>query len=117
LGKVNTLPKARITILDNKSVITILKFESSSLRALLKSQRCDIIDWHYDRGLNNSKLAVLSLITMVDGGMRVCHFNGVITTYGKWDCRNSWRYASLAVNRGAINRGFTVKVMVGFNVS
>jgi hypothetical protein len=40
--------------------------------------------------------------------MRVWHFNGVITTYGKRDCRNSWRYASLAVNRGAIKRGFTV---------
>ena len=40
--------------------------------------------------------------------MRVWHFIGVITTYGKRDCRNSWRYASLAVNRGAIKRGFTV---------
>jgi hypothetical protein len=40
--------------------------------------------------------------------MRVWHFNGVITTYGKRDCRNSWRYANLAVNRGAIKRGFTV---------
>jgi hypothetical protein len=40
--------------------------------------------------------------------MRVWHFNGVVTTYGKRDCRNSWRYASLAVNRGAIKRGFTV---------
>ena len=40
--------------------------------------------------------------------MRVWHFNGVVTTYGKQDCRNSWRYASLAVNRGAIKRDFTV---------
>ena len=40
--------------------------------------------------------------------MRVWHFNGVITTYGKRDCRNSWRYTSLAVNRGAIKQGFTV---------
>ena len=40
--------------------------------------------------------------------MRVWHFNGVVTTYGKLDCRNSWRYASLAVNRGAIKLGFTV---------
>jgi hypothetical protein len=40
--------------------------------------------------------------------MRDWHFNGVITTYGKRDCRNSWRYTSLAVNRGAIKRGFTV---------
>jgi hypothetical protein len=40
--------------------------------------------------------------------MRVWHFNGIITTYGKRDCRNFWRYASLAVNRGAIKRGFTV---------
>jgi hypothetical protein len=39
--------------------------------------------------------------------MRVWHFNRVITTYGKRDCRNSWRYTSLAVNRGAIKRGFT----------
>jgi hypothetical protein len=45
---------------------------------------------------------------VADGGMRVWHFNGVITTYGKRDCRNSWRYASLAVNRGAIKRGVTV---------
>jgi hypothetical protein len=45
---------------------------------------------------------------VADGGMRVWHFNGVITTYGKRDCRNSWRYASLAVNRGAIKWGFTV---------
>jgi hypothetical protein len=45
---------------------------------------------------------------VADGGMRVWHFNGVITTYGKRDCRNSWRYVSLAVNRGAIKRGFTV---------
>jgi hypothetical protein len=45
---------------------------------------------------------------VTDGGMRVWHFNGVITTYGKRDCRNSWRYASLAVNRGAIKWGFTV---------
>jgi hypothetical protein len=52
---------------------------------------------HYDRGLNNSKLTVWSLITVADGGMRVWHFNGVITTYGKRDCRNSWRYASLAL--------------------
>jgi hypothetical protein len=36
----------------------------------------------------------------------------VITTYGKRDCRNSWRYASLAVNRGAIKRGFTVVVYI-----
>ena len=42
--------------------------------------------------------------------MRVWHFNGVITTYGKRDCRNSWRYASLAVNRGAIKRDFTVYI-------
>jgi hypothetical protein len=48
---------------------------------------------------------------MADGGMRVWHFNGVITTYGKRDCRNSWRYASLAVNRGATKRGFTVIIM------
>ena len=41
--------------------------------------------------------------------MRVWHFNGVNTTYGKWDCRNSWRYTSLAVNRGAIKQGFTVQ--------
>ena len=40
--------------------------------------------------------------------MRVWHYNGVITTYGKRDCRNSWRYTSLAVNRGAIKRGFNV---------
>jgi hypothetical protein len=39
--------------------------------------------------------------------MRVWHFNRVITTYGKRDCRNSWRYTSLAVNRGAIKQGFT----------
>jgi hypothetical protein len=78
------------------------------LTGILKSPRCDIIDWHYDRGLNNSKLTVWSSITVADGGMRVWHFNGVITTYGKRDCRNSWRYASLAVNRGAIKRGFTV---------
>jgi hypothetical protein len=78
------------------------------LTGILKSPRCDIIDWHYDRGLNNSKLTVWSLITVADGGMRVWHFNRVITTYGKRDCRNSWRYASLAVNRGAIKRGFTV---------
>ena len=44
--------------------------------------------------------------------MRVWHFNGVITTYGKRDCRNSWRYTSLAVNRGAIKRGFTVYGLV-----
>ena len=78
------------------------------LTGILKSPRCDIIDWHYDRGLNNSKLTVWSLITVADGGVRVWHFNGVITTYGKRGCRNSWRYASLAVNRGAIKRGFTV---------
>jgi hypothetical protein len=72
------------------------------LTGILKSPRCDIIDWHYDRGLNNSKLTVWSSITVADGGMQVWHFNGVITTYGKRDCRNSWRYASLAVNRGAI---------------
>jgi hypothetical protein len=78
------------------------------LTGILKSPRCDIIDWHYDRGLNNSKLTVWSSITVADGGMQVWHFNGVITTYGKRDCRNSWRYASLAVNRGAIQRGFTV---------
>jgi hypothetical protein len=77
-------------------------------QVLLKSPRCDIIDWHYDRGLNNSKLTVWSLITVADGSMRVWHFNRVITTYGKRDCRNSWRYESLAVNRGAIKRGFTV---------
>jgi hypothetical protein len=47
---------------------------------------------------------------VADGGMRVWHFNGVVTTYGKRDCRNSWRYASLAVNRGAKKRGFTVHV-------
>jgi hypothetical protein len=40
--------------------------------------------------------------------MRDWHFNRVITTYGKRDCRNSWRYESLAVNRGAIKQGFTV---------
>jgi hypothetical protein len=54
----------------------------------------------------NSKLTIWSLITVANGGMRVWHFNGVITTYGKRDCRNSWRYASLAVNRGAIKRGY-----------
>ena len=46
--------------------------------------------------------------------MRVWHFNGVITTYRKRDCRNSWRYASMAVNRGAIKRGFTVCTFHGF---
>ena len=40
--------------------------------------------------------------------MRVWHFNRVITTYGKRDCKNSWLYASLAVNRGAIKQGFTI---------
>ena len=79
-------------------------------QALLKSPRCDIIDWHYDWGLNNSKLTIWSLITVADGSMRVWHFNRVITTYGKRDSRNSWRYASLAVNQGAIKRGFTVYV-------
>ena len=78
------------------------------LTGILKSPRCDIIYWHYDRGLNNSKLTVGFSITVADGGMRVWHFNGVITTYGKRDCRNYWRYASLAVNRGAIKPGFTV---------
>jgi hypothetical protein len=43
-------------------------------------------------------------ITVADGGMPVWHFNGVITTYRKRDGRNSWRYASLAVNRGAIKQ-------------
>ena len=47
--------------------------------------------------------------------MRVWHFNGVITTYGKRDCRNSWRYTSLAVNRGAIKRGFTVHILLSPN--
>ena len=42
--------------------------------------------------------------------MRVWHFNWVITTYGKRDCRNSWQYTSLAVNRGAIKGGFTVSI-------
>jgi hypothetical protein len=28
------------------------------LTGILKSLSCDIIDWHYDRGLNNSKLIV-----------------------------------------------------------
>jgi hypothetical protein len=56
-------------------------------------------------------LFVWSLITVTDGAMRVWHFNGVITTYGKRDCRNSWRYASLAVNRGAIKRSFTVHTL------
>jgi hypothetical protein len=56
-------------------------------------------------------LSVWSLITVTDGAMRVWHFNGVITTYGKRDCRNSWRYASLAVNRGAIKRSFTVHTL------
>ena len=88
------------------------------LTDILKSPRCDIIDWHYDRGLNNSKLTVWSSITVADGGMRVWHFNGVITTYGKRDCRNSWRYASLAMNRGAIQRGFTVYALGGvFTIS
>ena len=49
--------------------------------------------------------------------MRVWHFNGVITTYGKRDCRNSWRYASLAVNRGAIKQGFTVYQIIVVDVS
>ena len=66
-----------------------------------------IVYWHYDRGLNNSKLTIWSLITVADGDMRVWHFNGVITTYGKRDCRNSWQYVSLAVIRGAIKCGFT----------
>jgi hypothetical protein len=26
--------------------------------AARQSPRCDVIDWHYDRGLNNSKLTV-----------------------------------------------------------
>jgi hypothetical protein len=42
-------------------------------QALVKSQKCDIIDWHYDRGLNNSKLTVWSLITVA-----VCEF-GILT--------------------------------------
>jgi hypothetical protein len=84
------------------------------LTGILNSPRCDIIDWHYDWGLNNSKLTVWSSITVADSGMRVWHFNGVITTYGKRDCRNSWRYASMAVNRGAIKRGFTVCTFHGF---
>jgi hypothetical protein len=52
---------------------------------------------------------------VADGGMRVWHFNGVITTYGKRDCRNSWRYASLAVNRGAIKQDFTVFIIHNIN--
>jgi hypothetical protein len=54
---------------------------------------------------------------VADGGMRVWHFNGVITTYGKRDCRNSWRYASLAVNRGAIKRGFTVDTILSRQIA
>ena len=49
--------------------------------------------------------------------MRVWHFNGVITTYGKRNCRNSWRYASLAVNRGAIKQGFTVYQIIVVDMS
>ena len=96
------------TVFTAISIFLDCLFTYLDWQALLKSQRCDIIDWHYDRGLNNSKLIVWSLITVADGGVRVWHFNGVITTYGKRDCRNSWRYASLAVNWGAIKRGFTV---------
>jgi hypothetical protein len=48
------------------------------LTGILKSPRCDIIDWHYDRGLNNSKLTVWSSITVADGGMGVWHFNGLL---------------------------------------
>ena len=36
------------------------------LTGILKSPRCDIIDWHYNRGLNNSKLTVWSSITVAD---------------------------------------------------
>ena len=45
--------------------------------------------------------------------MAVCEFDiltGLLLHMenGKRDCRNYWRYASLAVNRGAIKQGFTV---------
>jgi hypothetical protein len=85
------------TVIEDQTVNTINCFHSDIylpwllvylpwLTGILKSPRCDIIDWHYDRGLNNSKLTVWSLITVADGGMRVWHFNGVITTYGNRDC-------------------------------
>ena len=33
-------------------------------------------------------------------------------TYGKRDCRNYWRYASLAVYRAAIKLGFTCFMII-----
>ena len=76
------------------------------LTGILKSPRCDIIDWHYDRGLNNSKLTVWSSITVADGGMRVWHFNGVITTYGKRDCRKFLAIHEFGGESRGIKAGF-----------
>ena len=40
--------------------------------------------------------------------MRVWRYNEVFYMERKWDLIISWRYASLAMNRGAIKQGFTV---------
>ena len=109
-GLYNVIVKKTINCFHSDIYLPWLLVYLPWLTGILKSLRCDIIDWHYDRGLNNSKLTIWSSITVADGGMRVWHFNRVIATYGKRDCRNSWRYVSLAVNRGAIKQGFTVFV-------
>ena len=49
---------------------------------------------------------------LADGDIRVWHYNEGFYMERKQDLIISWRYASLAMNRGPIKRGFTVYIPV-----
>jgi hypothetical protein len=63
------------------------------------------------RGTINSKLTIWSFDTWVDVDMRTWHYNEGFYMERKRDLIISWRYESLAMIRGAIKQGFTVRTM------
>jgi hypothetical protein len=65
-AKLAYLQRKQLTVFTAISICLDCLFTYLDWQALLKSPRCDIIDWHYDRGLNNSKLTVMISVHTVE---------------------------------------------------
>ena len=104
----------QLLIIQQLTVITVFVQDLQfTLIACKITNTWKIIDvWHIwlalYRGTINSKLTIWTFDTWVDGDMQVWHYNEGFCMERKRDLIISWRYVSLAMNRGAIKQGFTV---------
>ena len=69
----------------------------------VRSLRCEITNWRYDRSLNQIKLIIWSFIFLMDGIMRILHYYKVFTSNMSGELVPE---DFMAVYQGAIYQGF-----------